>query len=266
MKKNIFVFFVTSIVVLFSSCSKDPSPPAEPAINPLDTIKTYSGLLLSTVGKMELNFSHYFKNQPIVYGTQEYITQAKDTITFSGIEYRISNIQLKNKLNNTWTNIGTYNLYKGEDAFKYNIIINNVPAGLYESIRFNIGVDSIANSTGEQKGALDPALGMYWSWASGYIFYRLEGRTKDLNTFSLDIGGNKNLVNATLDFGAYKVKNGASGTDVQIKMDISKVFDFPNVYDLKVDKRNIHNPNEPSLSKIVSNMGNMLSLQEIKLK
>ncbi|MES2654101.1 MAG: MbnP family protein [Bacteroidota bacterium] len=264
MKKIIFICCFFSVLIM--SCSKDPDTVNKKTVNELDTITNYTGLLFATDGKVSLNFSHYFNVQPIVYGSQNYINNAKDTLTISNLSYRISNIQLKDKLKNTWTNIGTYNLNQGDDAFKYIVSISKVPAGLYDSIRFDLGVDSVANSTGEQTGALDPSLGMYWNWTSGYIFYRLEGRTTDLVTFSLDVGGNKNLVNKAFDLSSFKVKNATNGVDVEIKMDLGKFFNTPNTYDLKVDKRNIHNANEPSLAKLLPNMNAMFILQDVKLK
>lgn len=264
MKKIIFICCCLSFLLM--SCSKDPDPVEKKKINELDTITNYTGLLIPTEGKVSLNFSHYFNSQPLVYGSQTYINDAKDTLSVSNLSYRISNIQLKDKLKNTWTNIGTYNLNGGDDAFQYVVSLSKVPAGLYDSLRFNLGVDSIANSTGEQTGALDPSLGMYWGWTSGYIFYRLEGRTNDLTTFSLDVGGNKNLVSKVFDLSAFKVKSQTNGIDVDIKMDLGKFFNTPNTYDLKVDKRNIHNANEPSLTKLVPNMNAMFILQDVQLK
>ncbi|MBS4042364.1 MAG: hypothetical protein KGZ59_00925, partial [Chitinophagaceae bacterium] len=40
---------------------------------------------------------------------------------------------------------------------------------------FDIGVDSILNTTGIQTGILDPALGMFWTWRTGYIMAKLHG-------------------------------------------------------------------------------------------
>ena len=39
----------------------------------------------------------------------------------------------------------------------------------------NLGIDSITNVSGAMGGVLDPSLGMYWTWQSGYINAKLEG-------------------------------------------------------------------------------------------
>lgn len=59
----------------------------------------------------------------------------------------------------------------------------------------NIGVDSNTNALGAQSGALDPIHGMYWTWQSGYINWKMEGEVRKKNglknKFILHIGGYK---------------------------------------------------------------------------
>lgn len=67
--------------------------------------------------------------------------------------------------------------------------------GPVQSIRFLLGVDSMANVTGVHTGTLDPAKGMFWTWNSGYIMAKLEGRspqsTAPGRNFTYHIGGYK---------------------------------------------------------------------------
>lgn len=44
-----------------------------------------------------------------------------------------------------------------------------------DEIRFNMGIDSVTNTSGAMGGDLDPIYGMYWSWQSGYINCKIEG-------------------------------------------------------------------------------------------
>ncbi len=51
-----------------------------------------------------------------------------------------------------------------------------VPQSLsFTHIQFNIGIDSLTNISGALGGDLDPTKGMYWTWQSGYINFKLEG-------------------------------------------------------------------------------------------
>ena len=58
---------------------------------------------------------------------------------------------------------------------------------------FAIGLDSLTTMSTQFSGALDPALGMYWAWNTGYIHFKLEGKSNLCNTvkneFLFHIGG-----------------------------------------------------------------------------
>ena len=264
--KKIFYSLFTSILII-SSCGKENQIVNEPdPFNQLDTITVFKGILLPQAGKITLNFENYFKTSPVVYANQNYITNANDTISFSDLSYRISNVQLYDQLKLKWVDIGTYKLNSGSDAFKYSFTINNVPAGLYNNIRFNIGVDSLRNHSGDQTGDLDPALGMYWSWTNGYIHFRIEGRLQpSLTTFSIHIGGSENVVNKSIDLTNYAVKNASNGLSIGIKFNINQFFSSPNLYYLKTDPKDIHDQFVPEIKlKLLPNMLNMVSLIDVK--
>ena len=46
----------------------------------------------------------------------------------------------------------------------------------YDHIHFNLGIDSLTNVSGALDGDLDPTKGMYWTWQSGYINLKMEGK------------------------------------------------------------------------------------------
>lgn len=55
-----------------------------------------------------------------------------------------------------------------------------------------LGVDSNLNALGVHRGDLDPLQGMYWSWQSGYIHFKLEGEWEQdgkMQPFVFHIGG-----------------------------------------------------------------------------
>jgi hypothetical protein len=45
-----------------------------------------------------------------------------------------------------------------------------------KTIVYSIGLDSVSNTSGALSGALDPLNGMFWTWQSGYIHLKLEGK------------------------------------------------------------------------------------------
>jgi len=90
----------------------------------------------------------------------------------------------------------------GRDSVSYRLIDFNTSSSLNFSInsnssyasyvRLTLGVDSTTNAAGVHCCALDPANGMYWSWQSGYIQFKLEGKQKDGTALNLHLGGFSN--------------------------------------------------------------------------
>lgn len=70
----------------------------------------------------------------------------------------------------------------------------------FDAITFNIGIDSATNMAGAQGADLDPMRGMYWTWQSGYINFKLEGKSAlcptRKNQFQFHIGGYSGSQNA----------------------------------------------------------------------
>jgi endonuclease/exonuclease/phosphatase family metal-dependent hydrolase len=79
--------------------------------------------------------------------------------------------------------------YSNRSSLNFSIPINSIKASY---IRLTLGVDSATNAAGVHCCALDPSNGMYWSWQSGYIQFKLEGKEKDGTALNLHLGGFSN--------------------------------------------------------------------------
>lgn len=102
----------------------------------------------------------------------------KDTITPKVTKFYISNISLKQSDGNVWYNPNGYFLIDLDRPETQNILLSEVPNGLYTEISYMVGVDSLRNVSGAQKGALSTFYGMFWTWNSGYIMQKFEGDSK----------------------------------------------------------------------------------------
>lgn len=93
--------------------------------------------------------------------------------------------------------------------------------GSFDQIQFRVGLDSVAHQVADFSGDLDPLLGMYWAWQSGFIFFKLEGFNQSCATphhwMAYHLGGyrapNPCMQSLTLTVDG--------GHDVQIGVDIS---------------------------------------------
>lgn len=126
-------------------------------------------------------------------GATYYPTSGGESFSVTKLKYYLTNFQLLRNGSVTYTMPSSYFLVDESDQTTTKLTLPNVPAGEYDAIRFLIGVDSLRNVSGAQTGALDPANGMFWTWSTGYIFYKLEGKSPNStlvdSSFNFHIAG-----------------------------------------------------------------------------
>ncbi len=147
--------------------------------------------------KVEIDLRAVFKNRILRTGDKPYVSPHGDTFYVDIFRFYITNISFLGERSVTLTNS---HLFDVADTNSYSFLVKNVPPGVYHSVRFIVGVDSIANVSGANSGDLDPVNGMYWAWNSGYIMAKFEGHSnvcKTLhNAFEFHIGGYMTPYNA----------------------------------------------------------------------
>lgn len=172
MKKSIYLAVIAlAFISVISSCKKDDTEtPSLP--NPVnnDTTGTLNMYFDNMAGEDQLNFG------------QGYVNENGDSLSFTLLNYYISNIVLIKEDGSEYTvpKNNSYFLVKHGIDSTQNITLPNIPIGKYKGFRFVLGVDSLKSTApiNERTGVLDPAgagAGMYWSWNSGYIFFKAEG-------------------------------------------------------------------------------------------
>ncbi len=215
MKKLSFVLFLAAMVAL-SACKKDDEN------NDMDGTGQFKIELEHTFGAnaFELNSANF------------YTTGSGETVKFSMLKYYVSNIVLTKSDGTTWVQPDSYYLVDAENPASTILTIGNVPAGDYTSMSFVLGVDSTRNVSGAQTGALSTANGMFWSWNSGYIFFKAEGECPQSGTgnFTYHIGGfsgaNNALRTINIDFtGAKAEVRKDAASQAHIAVDVAQAFD-----------------------------------------
>jgi hypothetical protein len=255
MKSLKLLYFVFALLIGFVACEEKDPPAAQPVI-PTD----FNGIRLTESGSVSVNFEEVFGAAPLKLDPDSFITQSGDTIKISDLKYYISYIsftrsngQVYNTQNHKLIDFGNAN----------NQIILNVPAGDYTKLTFLLGVDSFNNHAGPLDGDLDPALGMFWGWNTGYIFYRLKGwHGANRTAIAYDVGGVPNLIKVELDLQSYKLAKNA--VVVKVKHDVSGFFNSPNVIQLKNVVNQIHTADNPFIPTLKANMSAMFSLKSVE--
>lgn len=86
----------------------------------------------------------------------------------------LSNFQLLDDEQNHLERIETAWLLDLNNPDSWRVTLPKVEGATF--VKFGIGIDSVINTSGAFGGDLDPTNGMYWSWQSGYINVKLEGK------------------------------------------------------------------------------------------
>ena len=142
-------------------------------------------------GRIEIIFLHMVDEKPLVLHDSIYWNPHHEPYTVKKLKYYLTDFYL----DNLQLNMGNDSYVLIDASNEYNIIRATIPAGNYHTLRFKLGVDSADNCSGAQTGALDPANDMFWTWNSGYIFFKFEGSSDssmaDMNRLEYHLGGYK---------------------------------------------------------------------------
>ena len=115
-----------------------------------------------------------FEGKELILEKEEYELNG-NPIQFEVLKFYLSNFMLMNEGMVVWQEQNSYHLLDASQTESMNMDIK-IPEGLqYDHIAFNLGIDSATNVSGAMGGDLDPTKGMYWSWNSGYVNFKLEG-------------------------------------------------------------------------------------------
>lgn len=138
----------------------------------------------TSTAQLVLRFNHRVGGQQLVTDSVTYKTAASEPFTISLLQYFISNIELTMKDGRKFPlpKKESFFLVK-QDLDSSKTLVLHVPEGVYTAISFLVGVDSMTSTLPieERTGVLDPGRdmaaseSMYWTWNSGYIFFKMEG-------------------------------------------------------------------------------------------
>jgi hypothetical protein len=192
---------------------------------------------ISQTNHQEITFCANYGNEKLELNSVLKIGET-DSIKIESLRFYVSNIRYFNQSKLVWKEDNSYHLidFSNEGTLK---LSTNIPDNLiFTQLVFNLGIDSVTNTSGVMGKDLDPIKGMYWTWQSGYINFKLEGtsnlcKTRN-NEFQFHLGGYQNSDNC---LNLIKL-------DVSDKHTINIYFDvkqFLTVVDLK-NKNHIMSP------------------------
>lgn len=197
--------------------------------------------------------------------TVQYTNNSGEKFKISTFKFYVSMIEAVNSSNNfKAAEIESYHLVDLADPATHRFTIS-LKNGIYDKLNFIVGVDSVRNVSGAQTGALDPVHGMFWTWNTGYIFAKLEGKspssTAPFQMFTYHIGGFKTGENAirTISLPA-QIQIGKTN-ELVINADVQRWFDGVNSISI-ASKASIMSPGGPALL-MADNYATMFNVNKI---
>lgn len=198
---------------------------------------------------LSIEFDNRVGDQKLVLGTTTAKNSSGEDFTVTTLNYFVSNITLKNDKGETIKFPNDYFLIRQADSKSLIATLKDVPAGNYTELSYTIGVDSLKSisDVSQRTGVLDPASygndNMYWSWNSGYIFFKMEGtstaipaNSMGMKGYQLHIGGfggrtsvtPNNLKTLTFSLAENAKVRKDIAPMVHVISDVSKVFSAVN--------------------------------------
>lgn len=228
---------------------KKPTPPAEKV-------------------QLQLAFDHFFNNDSIRLEETVHVSQAGDSIKFEAIKFFVSEVRLI-KSNGDTVKVPFYGLIDLKRPAFRALTLTDLPAGDYQGMLFSVGIDSVTNFADPNQyhpgSALNPLVhqDMYWDWANGFIFCKVEGsHTRSggfNNSFVFHFGFNRWKKTHSLAK-SFSIQPGMN--QMRIKTDWGKMFNSPQVYNLETMGDFSHSIGDSTRIPVL--FGNMTGMMSIR--
>lgn len=168
-----------------------------------------------------ISFIPTFANREIAAEEQYASPSGQDSFLIEVLRFYISGIRLYEGDKVVFTERDGYHLVDIATPESRRVRINLPEGTRFDHLRFYLGVDSATNTAGAMGGDLDPVNGMYWTWQSGYINFKLEGKSRRCparnNRFEFHLGGYRAPACALQEI-SFPVQQ-ASGVNIYLPVD-----------------------------------------------
>ncbi|MBI3135151.1 MAG: hypothetical protein HYZ14_10805 [Bacteroidetes bacterium] len=116
-----------------------------------------------------------FGTENLKLNTYYLLNNHTDSILIETLRFYISGIEFFSRGECVYKEKNSFHLVDLAKPQSLNISLAGLAGLEYDQLTFNLGIDSTTNVSGAMGGELDPSTGMYWTWQSGYINFKLEG-------------------------------------------------------------------------------------------
>lgn len=185
-------------------------------------------------GNLTISVRNMAGAEDLVFSDMRYTNAAGNMYSITMLKYYISNIRLHKK-DGSSKSLNVYKLIDAKVSSSCIIDAGTIDAGEYDSLSFYVGIDPTRNHTGAQDGDLDVSKGMFWTWNTGYIFYKHEGQYKNSANQTKALVLHLGTDNAYSKVSLPVTLNVDGNRKMEIKMDLNSVYASPVNIDFNTD-------------------------------
>jgi cytochrome c peroxidase len=217
---------------------------------------------------LRVDFVPQFNGAPLAFDALKNQTAAGQKISVTRLDFLASQIALR-RADGIWIGQTNWFAYVSARDGKTNFSLENIPAGNYDRIRFQIGLPpQINHSDSAQWPAnhpLNPDVNhLYWSWSREYVFLALEGTWQnggEQSGFSYHLATDRELMAVELPVAL----NLNSSREIQVGLDIAKIFSAPNKIELSETSNATHSRTNDLLAvQLRQNVEAAFAVEDIK--
>ncbi len=147
----------------------------------------------SSSGIIRLSIIPTFGSKNILIADSSFQTGDSHNVQIDVLKFYVSHIQFLKNGTVVLEEQKSFHLIDAAIKASFDIVIPNKHAISFDAVRFNLGIDSTTSVSGAMGGDLDPTKGMYWTWQSGYVNFKCEGKSNLCkarnNEFQFHLGG-----------------------------------------------------------------------------
>jgi len=222
---------------------------------------------------LSVEFDNVVGADNLALNTGVYTNSSNEMFNITKLKYFVSNFVLTADDNTVYTVPQQECYFLIDESDPASCIVHlNVPQARYKNLQFIVGVDSARSSAdlSQRTGSLDvtgAAADMYWTWNSGYIFFKMEGTSaaspETDHNYLYHIGGFSNAtinniktINLDLSAKGMPIVKEGRNPNVHLFADIEKLFDGSQKFSIAQHPAIM---NDPFSAIIAQNYANMFS-------
>ncbi len=185
----------------------------------------------SSAVNLEINIIPRFNHAPLMFDTLTNQTASGQRISVTRLDFLLSNLAL-HRADGAWLEQANRFVFISASEGRTGFSVRDIPAGAFDRIRFNIGLEPGINhaDAAQWPGGhpLNPDVNhLYWGWSHEYVFLAIEGAWMDgakRSGFSYHIATDQQLMTVEIPVELNMNKDRA----LQLGFDVDKVFSGSN--------------------------------------